>query len=117
IYPIEIENRLAEHPDVVDAAVVGVGHEILGQEVKAFVVPRAASGLTADDVRAWVGEALAAFKVPAFVEFRDSLPYNDTGKLLKRQLEAESEAAGSAGSAGLAESARPAGSAAEGAAG
>jgi len=89
IYPIEIENRLIEHPDVDDAAVIGVDHPELGQEPRAFVVRRPGSSLTGDEVRAWCAAALAAFKVPASVEFRPSLPYTETGKLLKQRLEAD----------------------------
>jgi acyl-CoA synthetase (AMP-forming)/AMP-acid ligase II len=89
IYPMEIEHRLAEHPDVDDVAVIGVDHEILGQEVKAFVIPRDGSELSAVDVQRWVGETLAAFKVPAHVEFRAELPYTESGKVVKAQLEAD----------------------------
>lgn len=92
VYPIEVENRLIEHPDVDDAAVIGVDHPDLGQEPKAFVVPRAGAALTEADVRAWCARALAAFKVPATVEFRAALPYSDTGKLLKVRLEEEERA-------------------------
>ncbi|MFC1438592.1 class I adenylate-forming enzyme family protein [Streptacidiphilus sp. N1-10] len=92
IYPVEVENRLVEHPSVADVAVVGVPHEVLGQEVKACIVLRPGTGWESEGVRAWVGEALAAFKVPAHVEFRDSLPYSATGKVVKRLLEDQGDA-------------------------
>jgi acyl-CoA synthetase (AMP-forming)/AMP-acid ligase II len=69
----------------------------LGQVVKAFVVRRAGSDLTGEQVRAWCAEALAAFKVPVSVEFRGALPYTETGKLLKQQLEAEERTGGAGG--------------------
>jgi acyl-CoA synthetase (AMP-forming)/AMP-acid ligase II len=90
IYPIEIENRLVEHPEVNDAAVIGIDHQTLGQEVKAFIVAAPGCDPSIDDIRRFVGEALAGFKVPTYVEFRQSLPYGATGKLLKRELEEES---------------------------
>jgi acyl-CoA synthetase (AMP-forming)/AMP-acid ligase II len=89
IYPIEIENRLIEHPDIDEAAVIGVDHLELGQETKAFIVRRPGSRLTEQQVREWCAAALAAFKTPATVEFRESLPYTETGKLLKHELEGE----------------------------
>jgi acyl-CoA synthetase (AMP-forming)/AMP-acid ligase II len=88
IYPREIEQRLVEHPEVEDVAVIGVPHQVLGAEVKAFVVLRAGSTLDEADIKAFVGEALASFKVPAYIEIRESLPYNATGKVLKHLLEA-----------------------------
>ena len=89
VYPIEIEHRLEEHPDIAEACAVGVPHHQLGQEVAAVVVVRPGATLPAEDVRAWVAETLAAFKVPAHVVFRESLPYNQTGKVLKHELEQE----------------------------
>jgi len=87
IYCVEIENRLVLHPDVLDAAVIGVPHPELGEEVKAVVQVAAGSTITEDDVKAWVAEALATFKVPAYVELRtDKLPRNASGKLLKNAL-------------------------------
>lgn len=86
ISPIEIENRLFEHPGIAEVAVVGVDHPKLGQEVVAYVVPHEPGALTADDVRGWVAAALAGFKVPSQVEFRDALPHNASGKVLKHVL-------------------------------
>jgi acyl-CoA synthetase (AMP-forming)/AMP-acid ligase II len=93
IYPIEIENRLVEHPEIADACVVGVDHQQLGQEVAAVVVPHDGSKLDAEGVRAWVAETLAKFKVPAYVFFEDELPYNATGKVVKTEVEATVKAA------------------------
>jgi acyl-CoA synthetase (AMP-forming)/AMP-acid ligase II len=87
VYPLEIEHRIEEHPDVAEVAVVGVDHRTLGQEVKAVVVPRAGRSVTPKQVQDWVAGTLAYYKVPAHVEVRTApLPRNATGKILKRLL-------------------------------
>jgi acyl-CoA synthetase (AMP-forming)/AMP-acid ligase II len=86
IYPAEIESRLIEHTDIAEVAVVGVEHPRLGQEVKAYVVTHPGRTLSEDDVRAFAGRSLAAYKVPTHVEFLDALPHNATGKVLKHLL-------------------------------
>jgi len=90
VYCTEVEAVIFEHPDVLDVAVIGVPHQVLGEEVGAVVVPRPGAGLTADDLRAHVAAGLASFKVPAHVFFRDEpLPRNPAGKVLKRDLRDE----------------------------
>jgi long-chain acyl-CoA synthetase len=87
IYCVEIENRLVEHPEILDAAVIGVPHPTLGEEVKAVVQVAAGSSLLPSEVQSWVAEKLANFKVPAYVEVStNTLPRNASGKLLKNVL-------------------------------
>jgi acyl-CoA synthetase (AMP-forming)/AMP-acid ligase II len=87
VYPIEIENRLEEHPGVLEAAVIGLDHRTLGQEVKAVVVARPGASPSAQELRDWVARSLAYYKVPAHVEIRgEPLPRNATGKVLKHVL-------------------------------
>src|SRR4051812_21131612 len=85
VYPGEVEELLSKHPQVSDAAVVGVEDPDFGQRLKAFVVSKGA--LTEDDVKKYVKEHLARYKVPREVEFLDELPRNATGKVLKRELQ------------------------------
>ncbi|WP_329163109.1 acyl--CoA ligase [Streptomyces sp. NBC_01717] len=87
VYCVEVEAVLHDHPDVEDAAVLGVAHPVLGEEVAAVVRLRPGATVTADELRAHVGRTLAAFKVPAHVLVREEpLPRNPTGKILKREL-------------------------------
>ncbi len=87
VYPAEIEQRLEEHPDVAEAAVVGVDHEVLGQEVVAVVVPKPGAAFDAEALARFCAETLAYYKVPARFERRDApLPRNATGKVLKHAL-------------------------------
>ncbi len=86
VYPRELEETLLTHPGVSLCAVVGVPDERLGEEVKAFIVPRAGSALTEAELVAWCKERMAPYKYPRLIEFRESLPTSATGKLLKREL-------------------------------
>jgi len=87
VHPAEIEHRLEAHPDVAEAAVLGVDHPELGQEVMAVVVPRPGARPEPKQLRSWVGERLASYKVPSRWELRrEPLPRNATGKVLKQVL-------------------------------
>ena len=86
VFPIEVENLLADHPAIADVAVVGVNDDEWGQRLKAFVVLRPGDRLSDDDVKTYVKERLARYKVPRDVVFLDEVPRNTTGKVLKRTL-------------------------------
>lgn len=86
VFPREIEDLLADHPDVGDVAVVGVPDDEFGQRLAAFVVRHDDSDLDADAVRAHVRANLARYKTPRDVTFLAEIPRNATGKVLKRQL-------------------------------
>lgn len=87
VYPIEIENALDEHPAVIESAVLGVSHEDLGQEVAAVVVVADPDAVSETELRAFVAERLAYFKVPArWVITAKPLPRNATGKVVRREI-------------------------------
>ncbi|HEV7761878.1 MAG TPA: class I adenylate-forming enzyme family protein [Acidimicrobiales bacterium] len=90
VYSAEVEAAVFEHPGVADAAVIGVPHQVLGEEVGVVVVRTPDSALTADELQAHVRARLAGFKVPTHVFFREEpLPRNPAGKVLKRALRTE----------------------------
>lgn len=84
--PGEIEDVLRQHPGVADVAVVGEPDAQWGERVVAFVVARQDAACDAQALQAWVRERLRSTRTPEAVHFRDALPYNDTGKLLRRVL-------------------------------
>jgi len=89
VYCSEIEDILYKHPDISDAAIIGVPHKVLGEEVGAVVTVPPGSTLTAEELKRWVGASLASFKVPAHVRIMyEPLLRNANGKILKRELKA-----------------------------
>ena len=87
--PGEIEDALREHPAVEDACVVGVPDEEWGEAVAAAVVLRIGHGASEAELEDWVRARLRSSRVPARIEFRNELPYTETGKLLRRVVRAE----------------------------
>ncbi|MEV5611874.1 class I adenylate-forming enzyme family protein [Streptomyces sp. NPDC052225] len=89
VYCVEVESVLHDHPDILEAAVVGVPHPVLGEEVAALIRTCPGSALTPETVREFAAKSLAAFKIPAHVLLQDTeLPRNATGKVLKRRVRA-----------------------------
>jgi len=86
IYATDVEAVLLEHADVQEAAVVGVPHPVLGEDVAAWVVVRAGASLSADDLVAFCGDRLADYKRPRQLHFVEELPRNATGKVMKHKL-------------------------------
>ncbi|MGV9611660.1 class I adenylate-forming enzyme family protein [Nocardia xishanensis] len=90
VYPGEVEEVLYEHPDVIEAAVVGVPDPHYGEEVAAVIVTAPDSTLDAGGIDSWTRERLSAYKIPRIVKFTDALPKGATGKILKRSIDRES---------------------------
>lgn len=86
ISPAEVEDVLHDHPDVLEAAVVGVPHEILGEDVAAAVVVRPGRDVDPGMLQDWCRARLADNKVPRDIAILDALPYNQNGKVVKRDL-------------------------------
>ena len=86
IYPREIEEVMIQHEAVSLVAVIGIPHEEMGEEVKAFVVLKENHSIAAADLIAWTKEQVAAYKYPRHIEFLTALPMSATGKILKKEL-------------------------------
>jgi acyl-CoA synthetase (AMP-forming)/AMP-acid ligase II len=88
VYADDVEAALQAHPAVIEAAVVGISHDVLGEDVAAFVVIRPGEELSSEELQGFVGERLADYKVPRRITFLDELPRNAGGKVVKAQLTA-----------------------------
>jgi long-chain acyl-CoA synthetase len=88
VYPVEVEEALAQHPAVAEVAVIGVPHERWGETVKALVVCRDSAPVDAEELVAFARERLAGYKLPRAIAFVDALPRTASGKVLKRELRA-----------------------------
>ena len=98
VYCAEVEAAIYEHPAIYEAAVYGLPHERLGEEVGVSILLKEGATLEADELRTFLAEHIAPFKIPSYVEFRDEqLPRGATGKILKRQIRDEVQAARDAG--------------------
>ncbi|MHB1419506.1 MAG: class I adenylate-forming enzyme family protein [Bacillota bacterium] len=86
VFSVEVENILYTNPKILEVAVVGVPDDVYGEAVKVVVVVWPGQTMESDEVRAWVSQHLAKFKVPKYVEFMELLPRNPAGKVIKGQL-------------------------------
>jgi acyl-CoA synthetase (AMP-forming)/AMP-acid ligase II len=89
ISPGEVEETLLAHPAVADVAAIGLPSRQWGETVGAVIVPATGAAVSEDELRDWVTSHLRSSRSPEYVVFRDELPYNDMGKLLRRVLKAE----------------------------
>jgi fatty-acyl-CoA synthase len=86
VFPAEVEDLISGHPEVVEATALGVEDKEWGHRLRAFVVKTDGASIGEDDIKTYVREHLARYKVPREVVFLDELPRNPTGKVLKREL-------------------------------
>ncbi|MFA5677848.1 MAG: long-chain-fatty-acid--CoA ligase FadD1 [Pseudomonas sp.] len=89
VYPNELEDVMAAIPGVLQCAAIGVPSDKSGEAIKVFIVKEPGAQLTSEQVRSHMSETLTAYKVPKDVEFRDSLPTTNVGKILRRELRDE----------------------------
>ncbi|MEM9669923.1 MAG: long-chain-fatty-acid--CoA ligase [Pseudomonadota bacterium] len=86
IYPAEVENAVFGHPDVADVAVIGIPDDKWGESVKAIVVPKPGTSPTPEDIIAYTKDHIASYKCPKSIDFKDELPRNPSGKILRKDL-------------------------------
>lgn len=86
VYPVEVEEVLYQIPEILEAAVLGIPHEVLGEVPKAYVVMKEGKSLTEGEILNYCSKQLAKFKIPTAIEFMDELPRNASGKVLKQSL-------------------------------
>ena len=87
VYPREVEEVMIQHPEVSLVAVIGIPHEQMGEEIKAYVVLNEGSSITEQELIQYTKGKLAAYKYPRRIEFIDALPMSATGKILKKELQ------------------------------
>ena len=85
VFPNELDDVLSSHDQILEAAVVGVDDEVMGQAVKAFIV-KANDDLSEDEIRQFCKENLTGYKRPKYIEFMDELPKSNVGKILRKEL-------------------------------
>ncbi|KGR73655.1 AMP-dependent synthetase [Ureibacillus manganicus DSM 26584] len=86
VYPIEVEHILMSHPEIIDAAVIGIEDEVFGQRLKAFIQPKSVSLITNQEIELWLRTRLSKFQLPKEIEVVKELPYTSLGKLDRKQL-------------------------------
>ena len=86
VYPREVEEVMIKHEAVSLVAVIGIPHEQMGEDIKAYVVLNEGASISESDLIAWTRDRIAGYKYPRVVEFLDALPMSATGKILKKEL-------------------------------